>query len=81
MSNQKQACEKRVYQVTTKELPVSCPMDDMAVWNAHPRVYLAIEKTGQAECEYCSAQFILTDFSPKLTEDDTTDVEYADADR
>jgi uncharacterized Zn-finger protein len=79
MSTKKQACDKRIYKVTSEDLPLSCPMDDMAIWDAHPKVYLAIEKTGKAECEYCSAQYILTDFTPVLTEENTTGVEYADA--
>jgi uncharacterized Zn-finger protein len=79
MSNKKQACEKRIYKVTKDDLPLSCPMADMALWDAHPKVYLPIEKTGKAECEYCSAQYILTDFSKSLTDNDTTGVEYADA--
>jgi len=54
-----QACAKRVYQVTQADLPLSCPMPDMTLWNAHPRVYLPIEETGEALCPYCSAEFIL----------------------
>ena len=57
------ANEKRVYEVTRKELPVSCPMPDMRLWDAHPKVYLPIEKTGSAVCPYCEAEFILTDFN------------------
>lgn len=73
------ACSKRVYNVTTANLPLSCPMPDMRLWDAHPKVYLPIEKTGYALCPYCSAEYILTDFSPELTEGDAADVEYADA--
>lgn len=29
------------------------------IWDAHPRVYLAIEETGKAVCPYCGAQYIL----------------------
>lgn len=47
------------YEVTHQNLPLSCPMPDMALWNAHPRVYLPIEKTGEATCPYCSAHFVL----------------------
>lgn len=54
----------RHYQVTSKDLPLCCPMPDMTVWNSHPRVYLPIEATGKVECPYCSAQFELTDFNP-----------------
>jgi uncharacterized Zn-finger protein len=54
-----QACTKRTYEVTRADLPVSCPTKDMRVWDAHPRVYLPIGKTGRAICPYCEAEFIL----------------------
>ena len=47
------------YEVTRADLPLSCPMPGMQLWNSHPRVYLAIEKTGQAVCPYCSAEYVL----------------------
>lgn len=51
--------EKWVY---AADLPLSCPMPDQPLWNAHPRVYLPIEATGEAICPYCSAVYILKDF-------------------
>lgn len=45
--------------VTVADLPLSCPMPDMALWNAHPRVFLPIEKTGRARCPYCSLDYVL----------------------
>ena len=47
------------YQVTAADLPLSCPMPSMSLWNSHPRVYLPIEATGTAKCPYCSAEFVL----------------------
>ncbi|MCJ7452492.1 MAG: zinc-finger domain-containing protein [Steroidobacteraceae bacterium] len=55
------------YEVTRDDLPLSCPMPGMQLWNSHPRVFLAIdprvflaiEKTGWAMCPYCSAEFTL----------------------
>jgi uncharacterized Zn-finger protein len=47
------------YTVTAHDLPLSCPMPDMSLWNAHPRVYLAIEETGFAKCPYCGAEYTL----------------------
>lgn len=58
------ASEQKLYQVTHKDLPLSCPMPNMILWNSHPRVYLPIEKTGKATCPYCGACYILTDFQP-----------------
>ncbi len=51
------------HKVTKADLPLSCPMPKMVLWNAHPRVYLPIEETGEATCPYCSARFLLQDFS------------------
>jgi uncharacterized Zn-finger protein len=48
------ACE-----ITRADLPLSCPLPGMQLWNSHPRVYLAIEKTGWAKCPYCSAEYSL----------------------
>ena len=47
------------YTVTMADLPLSCPMPDMYLWNSHPRVYLAIEATGWAKCAYCGAEYTL----------------------
>ena len=34
------------YEVRRADLPLSCPQPSMALWNSHPRVYLAIEAEG-----------------------------------
>lgn len=47
------------YEVTRRDLPLSCPMPSMKLWNSHPRVYLPVEKTGWAKCPYCSAEYTL----------------------
>jgi uncharacterized Zn-finger protein len=47
------------YEVTSEDLPLSCPMPQMYLWNSHPRVYLPIEDTGWAKCPYCSAEYTL----------------------
>lgn len=49
----------KVYEVTKKDLPLSCPGKFMTLWNMHPKVYLAVEKTGQAACPYCGAHYKL----------------------
>ncbi len=50
------------YVVTREDLPLSCPMPDMALWNSHPRVYLAIEdEGGESVCPYCGARYVLKD--------------------
>jgi len=49
----------RTYEVDAADLPLSCPMPEMSLWNSHPRVYLPIEHTGSAKCPYCGAEFTL----------------------
>jgi uncharacterized Zn-finger protein len=51
---------KNQYTVTSADLPLSCPMPGMHLWNSHPRVFLPIEKTGWAKCPYCSAEYTLS---------------------
>jgi len=51
--------KQKICTVTEKELPLSCPRPNDALWNAHPRVFLPIEKTGKARCAYCSTEYIL----------------------
>lgn len=47
------------YAVTRADLPLSCPMPAMSLWNSHPRVYLPVEKEGTAKCPYCGAEYEL----------------------
>ena len=56
---EEQACTKHRYEVTTADLPLSCPLPTMRLWDAHPRVYLPIEETGQVICPYCGAEYTL----------------------
>jgi len=56
-----QACTERRTDITVADLPLSCPMRDQAVWDAHPRVYLPIEQTetGEFTCPYCDTKYVL----------------------
>jgi len=50
------------YEVTRKDLPLSCPLPGMALWNSHPKVYLPIvEDGGESACPYCGARYVLND--------------------
>jgi uncharacterized Zn-finger protein len=49
------------YEVTRANLPLSCPMPGMSLWNSHPRVYLPIEASGEERCPYCGAVYVLKD--------------------
>ena len=50
---------QRDIEVTAADLPLHCPMPSMMLWNAHPRVYLPIQKTGEAQCPYCGTKYTL----------------------
>ena len=59
--NPEQANARDHYTVTRDQLPLSCPLPAMALWNSHPRVYLPVEVTGTAKCPYCGATFTLAE--------------------
>ena len=50
---------QRPIEVTAADLPLHCPTPAMMLWDAHPRVYLPIQKTGEALCPYCGTKFTL----------------------
>ena len=53
---------ENLYEVTRADLPLSCPMPGMVLWNSHPRVYLPIEDDGgESTCSYCGARYVLRD--------------------
>ena len=52
---------QNTYVVRAKDLPLSCPMPGMYLWNSHPKVFLPVETTGEAKCPYCGAQYQMTD--------------------
>jgi uncharacterized Zn-finger protein len=59
MSEEQRANTARVIEVGTKDLPLHCPMPSMLLWNAHPRVFLDIAKSGDALCPYCGTRYKL----------------------
>jgi uncharacterized Zn-finger protein len=51
---------QNIYRVSRADLPLSCPMPAMSLWNSHPKVYLPIDQQGgQAKCPYCGAELEL----------------------
>ena len=38
---------------------VFCPNPKMALWNAHPRVFIDVASTGQGKCPYCGTLYRL----------------------
>lgn len=57
----KKSSAQAIVMVKREELPLSCPRPGDELWNMHPRVYLPIEKTGEATCPYCGAHYRLAD--------------------
>lgn len=50
-------------EVTEKDLPVHCPVQEGDLWNSHPRVFIPVSDTGEAACPYCGTVFRLVDQS------------------
>lgn len=50
---------RRIIEIEPTQLPLHCPLPEHSVWNAHPRVFLPIEKTGEAACPYCGTHYKL----------------------
>jgi uncharacterized Zn-finger protein len=61
MSQANKSDETQTVAVKRANLPLSCPRPEDELWNMHPRVYLPIEKTGEATCPYCGAHYRLED--------------------
>lgn len=61
MSELKRGCEHESVEVRQAELPLCCPRHEERVWDAHPRVYLAIEaeKNQKIVCPYCGTHYHL----------------------
>lgn len=46
----------QIIEVSESDLPISCPMPDVTLWNQHPRVFIPIEN-GEGHCPYCGNLF------------------------
>ena len=57
--NAEPANARQRYVVSRADLPLSCPLPSMALWNSHPRVFLPIEAEREVQCPYCGAHFVL----------------------
>ncbi len=60
-SKENLACNAKNVVVSHHDLPLSCPMNDKALWNAHPKVFLPLNDDGTAVCPYCGTSYILKD--------------------
>jgi uncharacterized Zn-finger protein len=54
---------REVVQVVAADLQggraVFCPNPKMQLWSNHPRVFLDVGTTGQAQCPYCGTRYQL----------------------
>ena len=55
MSNK--AITQRYIEVTAADLPLTCPMPDMSLWNAHPKVSLSFKSGNEVRCPYCGTLY------------------------
>lgn len=49
----------KVIEITAQDLPLTCPMPAVTLWNAHPKVTLALDEHGEASCPYCGTRYKL----------------------
>lgn len=52
--------DQKTVLIQSSDLPLACPMPNVALWDMHPKVYLALDSNNQALCPYCSTSYILT---------------------
>lgn len=52
---------RNFYEVTREDLPLHCPLPGTSLWNSHPRVFLPVDRLGEAKCGYCGAVYRLVD--------------------
>jgi uncharacterized Zn-finger protein len=53
----KQNITQRYIEVTADDLPLACPMPNMNIWNAHPKVMIPMDHGGEARCPYCGTLY------------------------
>jgi uncharacterized Zn-finger protein len=51
--------DKRIVEVTAKNLPLHCPTEESQLWCSHPRVFLDVTATGEVLCPYCGTKYRL----------------------
>lgn len=61
MTEQNSSCTKKIQTISAAELPLCCPLPKGHLWDAHPRVYLPIERTEghKLRCPYCETEYVL----------------------
>lgn len=44
---------QRYIEVTADDLPLTCPMPNMSLWNLHPKVSISFKNGNETRCPYC----------------------------
>ncbi len=57
----KQSNAQNFVEVTADELPITCPMPDAPLWNSHPKVFIPLDDSPVAKCNYCGTEFRLVE--------------------
>ncbi|MBI3374149.1 MAG: zinc-finger domain-containing protein [Betaproteobacteria bacterium] len=50
--------DRRMVEISEKDLPVHCPMPGAPLWARHPRVFLDVTRSGAALCPYCGTRYV-----------------------
>lgn len=51
--------KQKPIEIAAADLPLHCPLPSQKLWDSHPRVFLPIDKTGDALCPYCGTRYLL----------------------
>ena len=62
---QTEHAKQRCIEVTAADLPLHCPTPSMTLWNSHPRVFIPVDKEGEARCPYCGTLYKFKGELPK----------------
>lgn len=57
----KQSNADSMVEVSKDDLPLHCPMPGSSLWNSHPRVFVAVEESGESKCPYCGTIYKLVE--------------------
>jgi len=61
----KQDITQRYIEVTAHDLPLTCPMPNTPLWNAHPRVVIPLMHGEEVRCPYCGTLYRFKGELPK----------------
>ena len=47
--------------IKKEDLPLSCPMPNMSLWDMHPKVFLALDENNSSVFPYCGTEYHVTE--------------------